>query len=248
MNEMPVTVEDAGKEAETAVGLTGGEYIVKSKPIYDLIKRTFDIAASFVASVILAIPIGGAALAIALKDHGSPFYFQRRLGRGGEEIKVAKLRTMRKGADDLEKMLTPEQLEEYRREYKLDDDPRLIGWEKPGDGEHCFGAKLRRLSIDELAQIPYNILFKGTMSIVGPRPILQTELEENYTPEQQRALLSVKPGLTGYWQAFARNDGKYLGGVRQQMELYYVAHRSAWLDMKIILATVKSVLLRKGAK
>ena len=75
------------------------------------------------------------------------------------------------------------------------------------------------MSIDELPQILFNICILGNMSVVGPRPILQSELEENYTPEEQKLLLSVKPGLTGYWQAYARNDVGYQNHERQEMEL-----------------------------
>jgi lipopolysaccharide/colanic/teichoic acid biosynthesis glycosyltransferase len=77
---------------------------------------------------------------------------------------------------------------------------------------------------------------------------LRDELEENYTPEQQAMLLSVKPGLTGYWQAYARNDASYKIGARQSMELYYVQNQSLWLDMKILFATVGAVLRKRGAK
>ena len=86
------------------------------------------------------------------------------------------------------------------------------------------------------------------MSIVGPRPILQEELESNYTPEEQQLLLSVKPGLTGYWQAYARNDATYETGERQRMELYYVQNQSMWLDLKIVFATFGAVLRKSGAK
>ena len=82
----------------------------------------------------------------------------------------------------------------------------------------------------------------------GPRPILQEELERYYTPEQQKALLSVKPGLTGYWQAYARNNAKYDTGERQGMELYYIENRSAVLDIKIVFATALAVLKKSGAK
>lgn len=75
---------------------------------------------------------------------------------------------------------------------------------------------------------------------------MESELLENYTPEQQEMLLSVKPGLTGYWQAYARNDATYADGKRQQMELWYVQNRSFWLDIKIIFATVAAVLRKSG--
>ena len=186
--------------------------MVKRKPVYHFIKRTFDLVFSALASIVLLIPIIVVALMIMCKDPGNPFYVHTRVGKRGRDIRILKFRTMRKNADKLENMLTKEQLDEYRHEYKLRDDPRLIGYRKPGDGKTCFGAKLRRLSIDELPQIVWNICIKGDMSIVGPRPVLREELERHYTPEQQQALLSVKPGLTGYWQAYARNDAKYEGG------------------------------------
>ena len=222
----------------------------RKKALFLCFKRAFDIVSSFIASIILIVPITVVAILIMIKDPGSPFYIQERMGKGGKPLKILKFRTMRKGADKLENMLTPEQLEEYKKEYKLDDDPRLIGYKKPGDGKRCFGARLRQLSIDELPQIPYNILLKGDMSVVGPRPILREELEKYYSPKEQQILLSVKPGLTGYWQAYARNGAKYQigGGQRQSMELYYVNKMTPLLDIKIIFKTISSVLLRKGAK
>lgn len=218
----------------------------KAKPVYEFFKRFFDIVLSALASVVLLIPILVIAVIIMYKDSGNPFYLHTRVGRHHKQIKILKFRSMRIGADSLEDMLTQEDLEEYKREYKIRDDPRLIGWEKPGDGNKCFGAKLRQLSLDELLQIPYNILIKNDLSLVGPRPILESELLENYTPEQQEMLLSVKPGLTGYWQAYARNDATYADGKRQQMELWYVQNRSFWLDIKIIFATVAAVLEKSG--
>lgn len=219
-----------------------------SRIVYKFIKRAFDFVSALAVSVILLLPMIFVAVLIMLKDHGSPFYFQKRVGKNNKPLYIAKFRTMRKGADNLEKMLTPEQLEEYKKEYKLSDDPRLIGYKKAGDGNKCFGARLRQLSIDELPQILWNICIKGNMSVVGPRPILQEEIEQNYTPEQQEMLLSVKPGLTGYWQAYARNNAEYKDGKRQQMELYYVANASMWLDIKILFATVGAVLKKSGAK
>ena len=102
--------------------------------------------------------------------------------------------------------------------------------------------------MDELPQIYWNILIKGNMSVIGPRPILRDELERHYTKEEQEKLLSIKPGLTGYWQAYARNNATYETGQRQKMELYYVDNRCLWLDLKILFATVGAVLSKSGAK
>ena len=234
-------------ETEQPTGASSPRILsLPGEKLYDFFKRGFDILLSFLASIVLLLPIGITALLIVWKDPGNPFYFHKRVGKNGKTIYLAKLRTMRKGADDLETMLTPEQFEEYKREYKLRDDPRLIGWKKPGDGKKCFGGILRQFSLDEIMQILYNILLRGDMSFVGPRPILEDELRKNYTPEQQKLLLSVKPGLTGYWQAYARNDAKYENGERQRMELYYVHNRSLWLDVKILFATVGSVIRKSG--
>lgn len=215
---------------------------------YLVIKRFFDFAASFCASVALLLPLVILACMVYVKDPGNPFYVQERVGKNGKILSVMKLRTMRIGADQLENMLTSEQYAQYKREYKLDDDPRLIGYKKSGDGKKCFGAFLRRTSLDELPQIIWNICIKGNMSVVGPRPILKDELEENYTPQEQKVLLSVKPGLTGYWQAYARNNAGYSDGKRQSMELYYVHNASVRLDVKIIWMTIFRVIGTDGAR
>lgn len=235
---MAVLIEEI-KEQQTAA--------VKNKPIYSFFKRAFDIAVSLFASIVLLIPIIIISSVIIAKDGWSPFYKHIRVGRNRKALPVYKFRSMKRGSDRLEDVLTPEQLAEYKKEYKLKDDPRLIGYKKTGDGRKCFGAVIRKMSLDELPQIIMNILIRGDMSIVGPRPILESELNENYTPDERKALLSVKPGLTGYWQAYARNNVGYENGERQKMELYYVHNRSFWLDIKIIFKTVDTVLRGRGA-
>lgn len=237
---------------ESAVALLEKESVTKQRrsgtKLYLVVKRCFDFLSSFCVSVMLLLPLAILALTVVIKDFGSPFYAQKRVGMHGKDLFVLKLRSMKKGADNLEKMLTPEQLEEYRKEYKLEDDPRLIGHQKPGDSKRCFGGMIRKSSLDELPQILWNICLKGNMSVVGPRPILREEMEANYTEQEQKLLLSVKPGLTGYWQAYARNDATYETGERQRMELYYVHNCSVGLDIKILFATVAAVLKGRGAK
>lgn len=223
-----------------------GELTGNTSRTYKFIKRAFDIIAAAVMTVICLIPMAVIAAMIVVKDPGSPFYIHRRVGLNGKEISVLKFRTMRRGADALEDMLTPEQVEEYKREFKLHDDPRLIGYRKPGDGEHCFGAVLRRTSLDELPQVIYNVLLKGDMSFVGPRPVQREELEKYYTPAEQEALLAVKPGITGYWQTHGRNDSTYETGERQKLELYYVQNQSLALDIRILFKTISVVVHRGG--
>lgn len=222
--------------------------IYTPKPIFDFFKRVFDVISTLLVSILLVIPFILISAVIVVKDGWSPFYVHKRIGKNFKSIGVYKFRSMKKNADDIEKMLTPDQLAEYKEEYKLKDDPRLIGYGTVGDGEKCFGAKLRRSSLDELPQIMVNILILGNMSVVGPRPILESELKENYTSDEQKLLLSVKPGLTGYWQAYARNNVGYSDGERQKMELYYVQNRSFLLDLKIIFKTIEAVLLREGSR
>lgn len=220
----------------------------KNDSSYLLFKRVFDFISSLIVSIIIVIPVAIVALIIFIKDPGNPFYLQERVGQSGKPLKILKFRSMKKNADNLEKFLTPEQLEEYKKEYKLDDDPRLIGYRKKGDGRKCFGAKIRQWSVDELPQIIYNICLLGNMSVVGPRPVLAEELSNNYNRFERDEFLSAKPGLTGYWQAYARNNVGYKYHKRQDMELYYVKNCSFALDMKIIFKTVESVFRKSGAK
>ena len=124
---------------------------------------------------------------------------------------------------------------QYQKEFKIDNDPRITK----------MGKFLRVTSLDELPQL-WDI-FVGKLSVVGPRPLVKNEIELYYS-DSKELFLSCKPGLTGYWQAYARNDATYESGERQKMELYYVNNRSLWLDIKILFKTVFSVLSRKGAK
>ena len=212
------------------------------------VKRLFDILLALFLSL-LTLPVALVAmLLICIFDSGTPFYTQRRVGIGGREFTLLKLRTMRKNADRVEDFLTAEELALYRHEYKLSEDPRLIGYRREGDGKRCLGALLRRTSIDEIPQLWWNVLICGNMSLVGPRPVLREELDAHYSKEEQEAVLSVKPGVTGYWQAYARNRACYENGERQKMELYYVENRSFWLDIRILFRTVVAVIAKTGAK
>lgn len=204
------------------------------KPIYPRVKRVLDV----IISVMALLVIWPVMLIIALlvkRDGGPAFYAQKRVGRNGRLFKVYKFRSMKVGADKLEDFLTPEELAEYRRDYKLKNDPRISK----------LGNFLRKSSLDELPQL-WNII-RGDMSLVGPRPLLPSELTGNYTPEERQLLMSVQPGLTGYWQAVARNESSYLTGERQKQELYYIGRVSFLMDVKIILMTVERVITGKGA-
>lgn len=204
------------------------------KPCYECIKRIFDLLISLVAVVLLSPVLLVISLAIRLEDRGPILYRAQRVGRGGKPITVYKFRSMRMHADRLEDMLTPEELEEYKKNYKLEHDPRITK----------VGAFLRKTSLDELPQL-FNIL-AGTLSLVGPRPVLQEETE--LYGDKRALLLSCKPGLTGLWQVRGRSNVTYEDGRRQALELNYVSHRGLWLDIKILFWTVGAVVRMDGAK
>ena len=136
----------------------------------------------------------------------------------------------------LNEYLIPEQLEQWNKERKIENDPRITK----------VGKFIRKTSIDELPQL-INI-FIGNMSIWGNRPITRKELDEWYTEEQKQLLYKIKPGLTGYWQAYGRSDVTFQSGERQKLDLIYVYKRSTWLDIKIFFRTIYVVLFGKGAK
>ena len=202
--------------------------------LYEGGKRLFDIVGSL-AGIVLLTPLMLILVVIIMTDDGgNAFYGHPRIGKNGKRIRVWKFRSMKQEVGDLRKLLTPEQLEQYSTEFKIDNDPRVTR----------IGNFLRRSSIDELPQL-FNIL-SGNMSFVGPRPIV--EEETIVYGRDIRKLLSVKPGLTGYWQAYARNNASYESGERQEMEMYYVDHRSFGFDLKILLKTVGSVWRQDGAQ
>lgn len=205
----------------------------KSGGIYNIIKRLADVLISLLALVLLALPILIISVLIKAEDGGSVFYRPVRVGKGGNPFSMIKFRTMKVNAERLENYLDEEELAEYKKEFKVKNDPRLTK----------IGRILRKCSADEIPQI-FNII-RGDMSIVGPRPVLDEETR--LYGEKRDYLLSVKPGLTGYWQAYARNNVGYTDGRRQQMELTYVDNRSLWFDIKIIFMTIKRVLTGSGA-
>ncbi len=206
----------------------------KPRPVYAFIKRLFDILVSLAALIVLCIPMVLISIMIVLNDGGRPLYGHIRAGKNGRRITVYKFRTMQENAGDPEDILTPEQLADYRTEFKLEDDPRVT----------TLGRFLRTSSLDELPQF-FNILF-GQMSLVGPRPITEEELE--FYGADTAKLLSTRPGLTGYWQAYARNNALYETGERQAMEMYYIDHQSILLDLKILFRTFYAVVKKDGAE
>lgn len=198
-------------------------------------KQFCDFALALLLVILLSWLLIIIAICVKCTSKGPVIYKHKRLGQYGKVIDVYKFRTMNMDHLILEEVLNDQQLLEYQTEFKIVNDPRITK----------FGKILRKTSLDELPQI-FNIL-KGNMSFVGPRPVVDREIELYYQ-RTSKILLQVKPGLTGYWQAYARNDATYSSGQRQQMELFYCSNRNFWFDTKIFFKTFSRVLSRKGAE
>lgn len=207
----------------------------EQKRFYGVAKRVIDFFAA-ICGIVLALPIMLViAAAIKYTDGGPVIHTRICEGKNGQKYKMYKFRSMVMDADDLERWLTPQQIKTYITECKLENHPRITR----------IGRFIRKTSMDELPQL-FSVL-EGNMSIVGPRPVVESEIT-NYSISSAERLLSAKPGITGYWQVNGRSDSTYVSGKRQEMELYYVENRSLTLDSKILFRTVSVVLCGKGAK
>ena len=190
--------------------------------VYRFIKRTFDIACSAILMIPIGLVIGISAIFIKAEDKGPVFYMASRTGRYGKIFKMYKLRSMKVNAPDI-------RLEDGST-YNGDDDPRVTK----------FGKFARKTSIDELPQV-INIL-KGDMTFIGPRP--DTPIGSSAYTEEEKIILTVRPGITGYNQAVNRNS--VLTKEKLKNDIYYVEHLSLWFDIKIVFMTIATVLGRKN--
>ena len=221
------------KSVIEALSLDYNPSMYKKKPVFSFCKRLFDIISSLLALIILSPIFLILILLIKIDSKGPAFYGHKRVGKNGKTIKVLKFRSMKLDSRPLEEILTAEQLEEYKRDFKVTNDPRITR----------IGKILRKTSLDELPQL-VNI-FLGQMSVVGWRPILQEELDR-YSKDEQGLLLKVRPGLTGYWASHGRSDIDYKDRIK--MELYYPYKRGFWLDIRILWHTLIGVFKHEGAK
>ncbi|EMJ6443320.1 MULTISPECIES: sugar transferase [Bacillus] len=208
--------------------------IRKPSGIYLCLKRVMDLIGAIVGLIVFSpIFLLISILYMIGNNKGPVFFKQIRMGKNGKEFHIYKFRSMIVNAE--EKLRSNEIL--YKKyidnNYKLEpsEDPRITK----------VGQFLRKTSLDELPQF-LNVL-KGDMSLVGPRPVVQEELVEY--GERKDEFLSVKPGLTGYWQVSGRSDVGY--PERVDLELYYAYNASLWFDIKILLLTVKNVVVGRGA-
>jgi Undecaprenyl-phosphate galactose phosphotransferase WbaP len=203
-------------------------------PVQQIVKRGMDLAISVIAMIVLAPLFLVLAVAIKLTSPGPVFYGHQRVGKGNTRFKAWKFRTMVLNAEQLiEDYLEkhPEHREEWLRDHKIKNDPRVTP----------LGRWMRKWSVDELPQV-WNVLW-GEMSAVGPRPIVENEIETY--GEHFETFCTVLPGMTGLWQVSGRNDTTF--EERIQLGMYYIHHWSPWLDMYLLFRTVKTVLFTKGA-
>lgn len=190
--------------------------------VYRLIKRVFDVMVSAILIIPIGIVIIISALFIKVEDKGPVFYMADRTGRFGKIFKMFKLRSMKVNAPDI-------RLEDGST-YNGEDDPRVTK----------FGKVARKTSIDELPQI-INIL-KGDMTFIGPRP--DTPVGSAVYTDEEKIILTVRPGITGYNQAVNRNS--VLTKEKLKNDIYYVKHLSLWFDIEIVFMTIATVLGHKN--
>mgnify|MGYP001034671410 CR=1 FL=1 len=194
------------------------------------LKRLVDIIVSFVAILILSPFILLIAIAIKLNSSGPVLFTQKRVGKDGKVFNLYKFRSMIVGAEAMFESVVAEKGGDIIR-FKAADDPRITR----------VGKIIRKFSIDEIPQL-INILI-GDMSLVGPRPPVPIEVER-YTPWHKKRL-RVRPGLTGLWQVSGRSELPFEDMVR--LDIYYIENWSLWMDFRIILRTIPTVLFGSGA-
>lgn len=193
------------------------------------LKRSLDVAGSTLGLILLSPLLLTIAALIKLHDGGPVFHRRRVVGPLGP-FDAFKFRSMRPDADVI-LQTDPFLLKTFQQQFKLANDPRIT----------LLGSRLRKYSLDELPQL-FNI-FRGQMSLVGPRMITAPELEKY--GEHQSLLLSVKPGLTGLWQVSGRQNVDYRQ--RVAMDVYYIRNWSLSLDLLILLRTPRKILKAEGA-
>lgn len=224
------------RETYTDVGIQVNDLAEEiSKKLTLATKRLIDICGALVGiAILLPLTVVVAIINFVSKENGPLFYSQKRIGKNGKYFKMYKFRSMVVGADEILKKLLAEN-EDLRKEFeetrKLQDDPRITK----------VGRFLRKTSLDEFPQF-INVL-KGEMSLVGPRAVIDGEIEK--FGEHKEEVLSVKPGITGYWAANGRSNTSY--DERVEMETYYANNISILLDIQILFKTVISVIKKEGA-
>ena len=228
---MDVNVANENVAQDINVSTKKYKEVLGRRTPYKIVKRISDVVLATIGLILLLPIFIIIGLAIKIESKGPVFFKHTRIGKNGKIIKIYKFRSMVNNAEQLIQKFTPEQMKEYKENYKLTNDPRITK----------IGKFLRKTSLDELPQL-INII-KGELSIIGPRPVVSEELEK-YGVNAEK-FLSVTPGLTGYWAANGRSDTTY--EQRMEMELFYVDNLSLKLDIQVFFKTILSVIKRKGA-
>ena len=196
------------------------------------VKRLVDIVSSGLGLIVISPLLAVLAIAVKTTSKGPVFFRQERVGRGGQRFMILKFRTMRLGADDEKAGLAHLNHTGDSRLFKIPDDPRVTR----------VGAFLRRWSLDELPQ--FVNVFRGEMSLVGPRPFFPQDLDEYQDHHFLR--LAARPGITGLWQVRGRSDINDFEEV-VALDREYIDTWSSWLDLKILALTLPAVFRRSGA-
>ena len=196
-----------------------------------ILKRAIDILASGLLMLCLWPVFLGVALCIKFTDGGPVFFWQTRIGLWGHEFPFPKFRSMVANAEELKDTLLEQSDHDDSITFKMKKDPRVT-W---------IGKIIRKVSIDELPQLW--CVFKGDMSLVGPRPPVPREVAEYTLADRRR--LDVIPGLTCIWQVSGRGDIPFDEQV--ELDVQYIESQSLWVDFKLLLGTIPAVLLGKGA-
>jgi lipopolysaccharide/colanic/teichoic acid biosynthesis glycosyltransferase len=196
----------------------------------EMLKAIMDFSLTVIGLVLISPLLLILAVIVKLDSPGPVLYRRRVMGRGGTQFDAFKFRTMLVNGDEI-LAAHPELQAEWEREQKLRNDPRITR----------SGQWLRKLSLDELPQL-FNVLH-GQMSLVGPRMIAPVEVTRYGNDAAE--LLTVKPGITGLWQVSGRSDLGYADRARLDME--YVRTRSFRLDLTLLLLTLPTVIMKKGA-
>lgn len=204
-------------------------------PLNMFIKTAIDYTGAVVALIIFSPIMLWAAWMIKREDGGDIFFIQERVGYKTIPFRVCKFRTMYMDAEERTKILFSDKeiFESYKQGIKLKDDSRVTR----------IGRILRKTSIDELPQL-FNVL-RGEMSLVGPRPLMQSDVDIAYGAYAGRRIYSVKPGMTGLWQVSGRSEIDT--DIRKELNLYYAHNWSVWLDIVILLKTPMAVFMKRGA-
>ena len=224
-----------GAQTVSFDGAGGVEFVSQRRMrVLRVEKWLLDRLLAIIALVVLSPFFIVVPIILKVTSKGPVFYRQSRLGRNGRPIRVWKFRSMYADADErLERLLAddPVRKAEWEASFKLKDDPRVTP----------FGRFLRKTSIDEFPQL-FNV-FAGDMALVGPRPIVEREVQ--FYGNAYETFASVKPGITGLWQVSGRSETDYAR--RVALDVQYVLNWSPWMDVWILFRTVCAVLLMKGA-